>query len=73
MNAPLHFNLLKESEMLSSSPVRIRVMMPLMALLVNLGLVVWLLLLGLRREMLGVPDYSNLVELPQEVSLRQAN
>jgi hypothetical protein len=27
----------------------------------------------LRREMLGVPDYSNLVELPQEVSLRQAN
>ena len=37
----LHLNLLKESERLSSSPVRIRVMLPVAALLACAGMLVW--------------------------------
>jgi len=42
MKSPrLHLNLLGESEKLSSSPVRIRVMLPTMALLATAGFVLW--------------------------------
>ena len=37
----LHLNLLRDSERLSSSPVRIRVMLPVIALLACIGCVVW--------------------------------
>ena len=40
MNA-LHLNLLKESEKVSSSPVRLRVMLPVAALLACAGMLVW--------------------------------
>ena len=36
-----HLNLLSETERMSSSPVRIRVMMPILALLAVVGMVVW--------------------------------
>ena len=39
--ASLHLNLLKASEKVSSSPVRLRVMVPLLAMLACLGMVVW--------------------------------
>ncbi len=39
--ASLHLNLLKASEKVSSSPVRLRVMIPLLAMLACLGMVVW--------------------------------
>lgn len=39
--ARLHLNLLKDSEKLSSSPVRLRVMMPVLALFAFLGMIVW--------------------------------
>lgn len=42
MNAPnLHLNLLRESEKLSSSPVRVRVMLPVLALLLCVGVALW--------------------------------
>ena len=42
MKSPrLHLNLLRESERLSSSPVRIRVMLPVMAILACAGCLVW--------------------------------
>lgn len=40
-DASLHLNLLKDSERLSSSPVRLRIMMPVLALFAFLGMVVW--------------------------------
>lgn len=46
MNAPhLHLNLMRESEHRSSSPVRIRVMLPVLALLAAVGCLVWWALL----------------------------
>ena len=36
-----HLNLLTEAEKLSSSPIRIRVMLPILAILAVLGMVVW--------------------------------
>ena len=39
--AAFHLNLLKSSEVLSSSPVRLRVMLPVGALLACVGLLVW--------------------------------
>lgn len=39
--AALHLNLLKDSERRSSSPVRLRVMMPLLAMLATIGALVW--------------------------------
>ena len=39
--AALHLNLLKSNEVLSSSPVRLRVMLPVGALLACVGLLVW--------------------------------
>ena len=39
--ASFHLNLLKETERLSSSPVRLRVLLPLLALLSCVGMVVW--------------------------------
>lgn len=36
-----HLNLMKSGEVRSSSPVRLRVMMPLLAMLATIGLVVW--------------------------------
>ena len=42
MNAPnLHLNLLRETEKRSSSPIRIRVMLPILALLLCAGCAVW--------------------------------
>ena len=42
MTAPkLHLNLLRDSERQSSSPVRLRVMLPILALLACLGCLVW--------------------------------
>ena len=40
-HAAFHLNLLKETERLSSSPVRLRVLLPLLALLSCAGMVVW--------------------------------
>lgn len=37
----VHLNLLMESERLSSSPVRLRVMLPVLALLACVGMIVW--------------------------------
>ena len=39
--AAVHFNLLKDSEKLSSSPVRVRVMLPVLAMFACLGMVLW--------------------------------
>jgi len=36
-----HLNLMKSGEVRSSSPVRLRVMMPLLAMLATIGLVIW--------------------------------
>ena len=41
-----HLNLLMESERVSSSPVRIRVMLPILSMLACLGLAVWWAILG---------------------------
>lgn len=42
MEAPnLHLNLLRDAEKMSSSPVRIRVMLPILALLLCVGCAVW--------------------------------
>lgn len=42
MNAPnLHLNLLRSSEQMSSSPVRVRVMLPILAILGCVGCLVW--------------------------------
>jgi len=40
-DAPLHLNLLSESECVSSSPVRLRVMAPILTMLAGLGMLVW--------------------------------
>lgn len=40
-NSAFHVNLLSESEKLSSSPVRLRVMLPVLALLAVVGMLVW--------------------------------
>lgn len=48
MSTPLHLDLLKEDERLSSSPIRLRVMMPMTASFVALCLLVWWSLICLR-------------------------
>ena len=40
-NAAFHLNLLSEAEKMSSSPIRLRVMMPVLALLAVVGMLVW--------------------------------
>ena len=40
-NSSFHLNLLAESEKLSSSPIRLRVMMPILAILAIAGMAVW--------------------------------
>ena len=40
-SASIHLNLLKETERLSSSPVRLRVMLPIVALFACLGMALW--------------------------------
>ena len=40
-NAAFHLNLLSEAEKMSSSPIRIRVMMPILAILAVVGMMVW--------------------------------
>ena len=40
-SADLHLNLLKDTERLSSSPVRLRVMLPVVALFACLGMALW--------------------------------
>ena len=40
-SASLHLNLLKETERLSSSPVRLRVMLPVVALFACIGMALW--------------------------------
>ncbi len=44
----MHFNLLKESEHVSSSPVRLRVMLPLLAFLLVVALALWWLFITQR-------------------------
>jgi hypothetical protein len=44
MNTSFHFNLIKEEEMLSPSPVRLRVMLPVLSLLLVAALAVWWML-----------------------------
>lgn len=39
--ASVHFNLLKDSERLSSSPVRLRIMLPVLALFACIGMSLW--------------------------------
>ena len=42
MNAPnLHLNLLRDAERMSSSPIRVRVMLPILALLLCVGCAIW--------------------------------
>ncbi len=48
MSTPLHLNLLKDEERFSSSPVRLRVMLPLAAIFAAFGCLLWWALLGLR-------------------------
>jgi len=48
MSAALHLDLLTDEERFSSSPVRLRVMAPLVAVLAVLGLSVWWSLVALR-------------------------
>lgn len=48
MSTPLHLDLLKEEERFSSSPIRLRVMMPLAASFIALCFVVWWSLISLR-------------------------
>ena len=40
-SASLHLNLLKETEHLSSSPIRLRVMLPVLAIFACIGLALW--------------------------------
>ena len=40
-NASFHLNLLSEAEKMSSSPIRLRVMMPILAILAVIGMMVW--------------------------------
>ena len=40
-NAAFHLNLLSEAEKMSSSPIRLRVMVPVLALLTVIGMLVW--------------------------------
>ena len=40
-NAAFHMNLLSEAEKMSSSPIRLRVMLPVLALLVVIGMAIW--------------------------------
>jgi len=48
MSKPLHLDLLKDEERYSSSPVRLRVMLPMVAALATLCFLIWWALLGLR-------------------------
>ena len=48
MSAVLHLNLLKDEELLSPSPVRLRVLVPLLAVLSVLAVAVWWTLLAVR-------------------------
>jgi len=49
----LHLNLLRESEKLSSSPVRIRIMLPILALLLCVGAAVWWAMLFMQTLMVN--------------------
>ena len=46
MSTAYHLNLLMESERVSSSPVRLRVMLPILAMLACAGLAIWWAILG---------------------------
>lgn len=59
MKKALHLNLLMESERLSSSPIRFRVMVPALALLLCLGLAIWWMILG-GQLMLAKADVNRL-------------
>ena len=66
MSAPLHLNLLKDDERFSSSPIRIRVMLPVFALLTALGIAVWWSVLSARVHALALQKAAaeaNLAEL----------
>ena len=63
-----HMNLLMESEKLSSSPIRFRVMMPVLAGLAALGMTVWWLIL-VSQVMLA---QSNMNRLKGEMDARDA-
>ena len=54
MSNPLHLNLLEESEYVSSSPIRLRVMMPMFALLTALGTGVWWSIIAMRVHALAI-------------------
>jgi len=66
MSAPLHLNLLKDDERFSASPIRIRVMLPVFALLTALGITVWWSVLSARvhsLELQKAATEANLAEL----------
>lgn len=66
MSAPLHLNLLKDDERFSASPIRIRVMLPVFALLTALGIAVWWSVLSARVHSLALQKTAteaNLAEL----------
>jgi len=54
MNAPkLHMNLLRDAEKVSSSPIRIRVMLPIFALLLCAGCAIWWAILFMQMLLLN--------------------
>ena len=54
MVAPnLHLNLLRDTEMMSSSPVRLRVMLPILALLLCVGCAIWWAILFMQLMLLN--------------------
>jgi hypothetical protein len=48
MSAHLHLDLLKDEERFSSSPIRLRIVVPMVASMATLSCLIWLTLLGLR-------------------------
>jgi len=68
MSKALHLNLLRESERVSSSPVRIRVMLPVLAMLACAGMLVWW---GILTGRILIQS-SNISTLEDDIRHRQA-
>jgi len=63
-----HLNLLMESERVSSSPVRFRVMLPVLAMLACLGLAIWWAILGGQLMLV----HANVARLDAEIRNHEA-
>ena len=63
-----HLNLLSEAEKMSSSPIRLRVMMPILALLAAIGIVIWWGILTTQLIMTN----SKAMALREEIASRKA-